>query len=128
MVAFAVKGVFLEIPNVVNSETINKKVWKSGCSNSKLVEKLEDVFKKTDKMSLPDLGSVLDLYLASNDSEGKSSYEPERIDHAKIMKPFILRRVKNDVLEELPAKTVIIKKCPKTAKRVCKLLRAHPME
>ncbi|XP_062870336.1 SWI/SNF-related matrix-associated actin-dependent regulator of chromatin subfamily A containing DEAD/H box 1b isoform X2 [Trichomycterus rosablanca] len=38
-------------------------------------------------------------------SEEQSSFEKDRIAHAKlIMKPFILRRVKSEVLKQLPAK------------------------
>ncbi|XP_039607057.1 SWI/SNF-related matrix-associated actin-dependent regulator of chromatin subfamily A containing DEAD/H box 1A isoform X2 [Polypterus senegalus] len=46
-------------------------------------------------------------------SEEQSIFEQERIAHAKqIMKPFILRRVKREVLDQLPAKEEIIKFCP----------------
>ncbi|KFM65528.1 SWI/SNF-related matrix-associated actin-dependent regulator of chromatin subfamily A containing DEAD/H box 1, partial [Stegodyphus mimosarum] len=49
----------------------------------------------------------------SKTNENKLSYEKERIDHAKrIMKPFVLRRLKREVLKELPPKHDEIKFCP----------------
>lgn len=54
----------------------------------------------------------------------KSTYEQERIDHAKkIMKPFILRRLKDDVLKQLPTKTIIVRMCPMTASQEKKYKR-----
>ena len=48
----------------------------------------------------------------SND-EGRSSYEKDRIKHAKrIMKPFFLRRLKSEVLTHLPAKTSSVEVVP----------------
>ena len=45
-------------------------------------------------------------------SDDSTSYEQERVAHAKrIMKPFILRRLRADVLQQLPPKTVIFQKC-----------------
>uniref|UniRef100_A0A8C7LID9 SNF2 related chromatin remodeling ATPase with DExD box 1b n=1 Tax=Oncorhynchus kisutch TaxID=8019 RepID=A0A8C7LID9_ONCKI len=45
-------------------------------------------------------------------SEEQSSFEMERISHAKlIMKPFILRRVKSEVLKQLPAKEEKVEFC-----------------
>ncbi|XP_028830533.1 SWI/SNF-related matrix-associated actin-dependent regulator of chromatin subfamily A containing DEAD/H box 1b isoform X2 [Denticeps clupeoides] len=50
-----------------------------------------------------------------NSSEDQSSFEKERIAHAKlIMKPFILRRVKSEVLKQLPAKEERVDFCPMT--------------
>ncbi|KAK7077745.1 ATP-dependent helicase smarcad1 [Halocaridina rubra] len=41
-----------------------------------------------------------------NEETSKSKFENERIEQAKrIMKPFFLRRLKNDVLKDLPTKT-----------------------
>lgn len=48
-----------------------------------------------------------------DESEGKSAYEQDKINHAKqIMKPFILRRLKADVLKQLPKKTIITQSVP----------------
>ncbi|XP_036382651.1 SWI/SNF-related matrix-associated actin-dependent regulator of chromatin subfamily A containing DEAD/H box 1A [Megalops cyprinoides] len=45
-------------------------------------------------------------------SEEQSSFEKDRIAHAKrIMKPFILRRVKSEVLKQLPAKEERVEFC-----------------
>ncbi|XP_056323369.1 SWI/SNF-related matrix-associated actin-dependent regulator of chromatin subfamily A containing DEAD/H box 1b isoform X3 [Danio aesculapii] len=45
-------------------------------------------------------------------SEEQSSFERDRITHAKlIMKPFILRRVKSEVLKQLPAKEEQVEFC-----------------
>ncbi|XP_019908993.2 SWI/SNF-related matrix-associated actin-dependent regulator of chromatin subfamily A containing DEAD/H box 1b isoform X2 [Esox lucius] len=49
---------------------------------------------------------------AAKSSEEQSSFEMERIAHAKlIMKPFILRRVKSEVLKQLPAKEQKVEFC-----------------
>ncbi|KAJ7987207.1 hypothetical protein DPEC_G00336350 [Dallia pectoralis] len=49
---------------------------------------------------------------AGKSSEEQSSFELERIAHAKrIMKPFILRRVKSEVLKQLPAKEETVEFC-----------------
>ena len=54
-------------------------------------------------------------FKATGNDVSKSSFEQERIDHAKkIMKPFILRRLKADVLKQLPKKEIVIKKCEMT--------------
>ncbi|XP_018613809.1 SWI/SNF-related matrix-associated actin-dependent regulator of chromatin subfamily A containing DEAD/H box 1A [Scleropages formosus] len=46
-------------------------------------------------------------------SEEQSRFEKDRITQAKlIMKPFILRRVKSEVLKQLPAKEVRVESCP----------------
>uniref|UniRef100_A0A2D4MHV4 DNA helicase n=1 Tax=Micrurus spixii TaxID=129469 RepID=A0A2D4MHV4_9SAUR len=51
-------------------------------------------------------------------SEEHSSYEKERITHAKqIIKPFILRRVKEEVLQQLPPKKDIVEWCEMTEKQ-----------
>uniref|UniRef100_W5N5I9 DNA helicase n=1 Tax=Lepisosteus oculatus TaxID=7918 RepID=W5N5I9_LEPOC len=50
--------------------------------------------------------------------EEQSTFERERIAHAKqIMKPFILRRVKNEVLKQLPSKEEKIEFCAMTEKQ-----------
>ncbi|XP_063773429.1 SWI/SNF-related matrix-associated actin-dependent regulator of chromatin subfamily A containing DEAD/H box 1 [Pseudophryne corroboree] len=49
----------------------------------------------------------------SKSTDEQSTFEKERINHAKlIMKPFILRRVKSEVLKQLPPKKDHIKFCP----------------
>ncbi|XP_060103034.1 SWI/SNF-related matrix-associated actin-dependent regulator of chromatin subfamily A containing DEAD/H box 1 [Heteronotia binoei] len=51
-------------------------------------------------------------------AEEHSVYEKERIAHAKqIMKPFILRRVKEEVLKQLPPKKDIIELCEMSEKQ-----------
>lgn len=50
---------------------------------------------------------------SKDESEEKSNYEQDKINHAKkIMKPFILRRLKDDVLKQLPKKAVEFKTVP----------------
>ncbi|XP_053317562.1 SWI/SNF-related matrix-associated actin-dependent regulator of chromatin subfamily A containing DEAD/H box 1 [Spea bombifrons] len=51
-------------------------------------------------------------------TDEQSTFEKERIAHAKlIMKPFILRRVKSEVLKQLPPKQDHIKSCPMSKKQ-----------
>ncbi|NWW94137.1 SMRCD regulator, partial [Rhynochetos jubatus] len=51
-------------------------------------------------------------------AEEQSMYEKERITHAKqIIKPFILRRVKDEVLKQLPPKKDIIELCAMSEKQ-----------
>ncbi|XP_064153358.1 SWI/SNF-related matrix-associated actin-dependent regulator of chromatin subfamily A containing DEAD/H box 1A [Anguilla rostrata] len=51
-------------------------------------------------------------------AEEKSSFEQDRIAHAKlIMKPFILRRVKSEVLKQLPDKEERLEFCPMSEKQ-----------
>ncbi|KAJ8262723.1 hypothetical protein COCON_G00151800 [Conger conger] len=51
-------------------------------------------------------------------SEEKSSFEQDRIAQAKlIMKPFILRRVKSEVLKQLPKKEEQLEICPMSEKQ-----------
>ncbi|KAM9455793.1 SWI/SNF-related matrix-associated actin-dependent regulator of chromatin subfamily A containing DEAD/H box 1b isoform 2-T2 [Clarias gariepinus] len=51
-------------------------------------------------------------------SEEQSSFEKDRIAHAKlIMKPFILRRIKSEVLKQLPAKEEQIEFCSMSQKQ-----------
>nr|XP_057927464.1 SWI/SNF-related matrix-associated actin-dependent regulator of chromatin subfamily A containing DEAD/H box 1A [Doryrhamphus excisus] len=50
--------------------------------------------------------------------EEQSRFEKDRISQAKrIMKPFILRRVKSEVLQQLPAKEVKVEFCPMSEKQ-----------
>ncbi|KAF8781585.1 SWI/SNF-related matrix-associated actin-dependent like protein [Argiope bruennichi] len=57
---------------------------------------------------------IKQMFSAVSKNEGnKNTYEKDRIEHAKqIMKPFVLRRLKKDVLQDLPGKTDEIKICP----------------
>lgn len=48
----------------------------------------------------------------------RTSYEKDRIAHAKrIMKPFFLRRLKADVLTDLPTKHSTVEKVPMSEKQ-----------
>lgn len=50
---------------------------------------------------------------ASREEGGKTEFERERIEQAKkIMRPFVLRRLKNDVLKDLPKKSEVVVKVP----------------
>lgn len=50
---------------------------------------------------------------ACKTEDNRSTFERERIEQAKrIMKPFVLRRLKFDVLKQLPAKHDEVKLCP----------------
>lgn len=50
--------------------------------------------------------------MISRSGDKKSKFERDRIKHAKrIMKPFVLRRLKCDVLAQLPPKTERIERC-----------------
>ncbi|GFO08557.1 swi/snf-related matrix-associated actin-dependent regulator of chromatin subfamily a containing dead/h box 1-like [Plakobranchus ocellatus] len=61
------------------------------------------------------LKKVFAMITRSSDEKQKSRFERDRIAQAKrIMKPFILRRLKRDVLQQLPKKTEYIEKCTMT--------------
>ncbi|KFP76139.1 SWI/SNF-related matrix-associated actin-dependent regulator of chromatin subfamily A containing DEAD/H box 1, partial [Acanthisitta chloris] len=54
----------------------------------------------------------------TKDAEEQSIYEKERIAHAKqIIKPFILRRVKDEVLKQLPPKKDLVELCAMSEKQ-----------
>ncbi|XP_068797667.1 SWI/SNF-related matrix-associated actin-dependent regulator of chromatin subfamily A containing DEAD/H box 1 isoform X3 [Struthio camelus] len=54
----------------------------------------------------------------TKNAEEQSVYEKERIAHAKqIIKPFILRRVKDEVLKQLPPKKDLIELCAMSEKQ-----------
>lgn len=60
---------------------------------------------------------------ASRDEGGKTQFEKERIEQAKrIMKPFVLRRLKDDVLIDLPKKSEETVKC-RLSERQAKLYK-----
>ncbi|XP_017324361.1 SWI/SNF-related matrix-associated actin-dependent regulator of chromatin subfamily A containing DEAD/H box 1A isoform X2 [Ictalurus punctatus] len=57
--------------------------------------------------------SQISKMFSTKSSEEESSFHKDRIAQAKlIMKPFILRRVKSEVLKELPPKVEKIEMCP----------------
>ncbi|XP_046728087.1 SWI/SNF-related matrix-associated actin-dependent regulator of chromatin subfamily A containing DEAD/H box 1A isoform X2 [Silurus meridionalis] len=57
--------------------------------------------------------SQISKMFSTKSSEEESSFHKERIAQARlIMKPFILRRVKSEVLKELPPKVEKINMCP----------------
>ncbi|XP_051525370.1 SWI/SNF-related matrix-associated actin-dependent regulator of chromatin subfamily A containing DEAD/H box 1A-like [Myxocyprinus asiaticus] len=57
--------------------------------------------------------SQISKMFSTRSSEEESSFHKERITQAKlIMKPFILRRVKSEVLKQLPPKVEKIEMCP----------------
>lgn len=59
------------------------------------------------------LKKMFSLFPKSQDETEKSSYEKDRIAHAKkIMKPFFLRRLKVDVLTDLPSKVASVERVP----------------
>ena len=54
----------------------------------------------------------------SNRNVCRTNYEKDRIAHAKrIMKPFFLRRLKADVLTDLPNKNTSLEKVPMSEKQ-----------
>ena len=55
----------------------------------------------------------LRFFQKSGEDNERSSYEKDRIKHAKrIMKPFFLRRLKSEVLTDLPHKTSSMETVP----------------
>ncbi|XP_072289256.1 SWI/SNF-related matrix-associated actin-dependent regulator of chromatin subfamily A containing DEAD/H box 1A [Eucyclogobius newberryi] len=59
-----------------------------------------------------DSTTQLSKMFSMKSSEGESKFEKQRISQAKrIMKPFILRRVKTEVLKQLPAKEEAVEYC-----------------
>ncbi|KAM8759982.1 SWI/SNF-related matrix-associated actin-dependent regulator of chromatin subfamily A containing DEAD/H box 1A [Acanthopagrus schlegelii] len=62
--------------------------------------------------------SQLSKMFSMKSHEEQSSFERERISQAKlIMKPFILRRVKSEVLKQLPAKEEKVESCSMSEKQ-----------
>lgn len=65
-----------------------------------------------------DTTSELSKMFSMKSQEEQSKFERQRISQAKrIMKPFILRRVKNEVLKQLPAKEEKVEQCPMSTKQ-----------
>jgi len=59
------------------------------------------------------LRKMFSLFPKTQDESERSSYEKDRIAHAKrIMKPFFLRRLKADVLTDLPKKSTSVERVP----------------
>ncbi|XP_059193202.1 SWI/SNF-related matrix-associated actin-dependent regulator of chromatin subfamily A containing DEAD/H box 1A [Centropristis striata] len=62
--------------------------------------------------------SQLSKMFSMKSHEEQSRFERDRISQAKlIMKPFILRRVKSEVLKQLPAKEEKVESCPMSDKQ-----------
>ncbi|XP_071411964.1 SWI/SNF-related matrix-associated actin-dependent regulator of chromatin subfamily A containing DEAD/H box 1 isoform X2 [Pithys albifrons albifrons] len=58
------------------------------------------------------------MFSSKTSAEEQSIYEKERIAHAKqIIKPFILRRVKDEVLKQLPPKKDLVELCAMSEKQ-----------
>ena len=56
---------------------------------------------------------MFSMFPRTNEQNERSAYEKDRIAHAKqIMKPFFLRRLKSEVLKDLPTKTSEIVNVP----------------
>ncbi|KAI8498571.1 ATP-dependent helicase smarcad1 [Branchiostoma belcheri] len=55
------------------------------------------------------------MFAAVSKGKSESKFQRERIEHAKrIMQPFVLRRLKRDVLTQLPKKHEQVERCPMT--------------
>ncbi|KAK3091472.1 hypothetical protein FSP39_020046 [Pinctada imbricata] len=69
---------------------------------------MPDIFMgKTDQLK-----RMFSMISKGNDDKSRSRFESERIMHAKrIMKPFVLRRLKSEVQKQLPQKTEVIEYC-----------------
>uniref|UniRef100_A0A0K2U565 SWI/SNF-related matrix-associated actin-dependent regulator of chromatin subfamily A containing DEAD/H box 1 homolog n=1 Tax=Lepeophtheirus salmonis TaxID=72036 RepID=A0A0K2U565_LEPSM len=64
------------------------------------------------------LKKVFSLFPKASEKQSRSNYEQERIAHAKhIMKPFFLRRLKVDVIKNLPPKNERVEKLPLTSRQ-----------
>ncbi|XP_035685571.1 SWI/SNF-related matrix-associated actin-dependent regulator of chromatin subfamily A containing DEAD/H box 1-like [Branchiostoma floridae] len=59
------------------------------------------------------------MFASVSKGKSESKFQRERIEHAKrIMQPFVLRRLKRDVLTQLPKKHEQVEHCPMTDKQV----------
>merc|ERR1712032_1128331 len=64
------------------------------------------------------LKKMFSLFPKQQDECERSNYEKDRIAHAKrIMKPFFLRRLKSDVLTDLPAKIASVERVPMSTRQ-----------
>lgn len=72
-----------------------------------LVELMSLLVFTMPRMFMPKIAHVEALFSsASREDGGRTQFERERIEQAKkIMRPFVLRRLKNDVLRDLPKKS-----------------------
>lgn len=79
-----------------------------------LVELMSLLVFTMPRMFMSKMAHVEALFsMASREEGGKTQFERQRIEQAKkIMKPFVLRRLKLDVLKDLPKKTEDIVKVP----------------
>lgn len=79
-----------------------------------LVELMSLLVFTMPRMFMSKMAHVEALFsMASREEGGKTQFEQQRIEQAKkIMKPFVLRRLKLDVLKDLPKKTEDIVRVP----------------
>jgi len=64
------------------------------------------------------LKKMFSLFPKQQDESERSNYEKDRIAHAKrIMKPFFLRRLKADVLTDLPQKIATVERVPMSTRQ-----------
>jgi len=79
-----------------------------------LVELMSLLVFTMPRMLMPKMTHVEALFSAASREEGgRTQFERERIEQAKkIMKPFVLRRLKDDVLKDLPKKKEETVLCP----------------
>jgi len=64
------------------------------------------------------LKKMFTLFPKNKDEDDRGKYELDRIAHAKsIMKPFVLRRLKSQVMTDLPDKTVEVKSIAMSARQ-----------
>jgi len=64
------------------------------------------------------LRKMFSLFPKQQDENERTSYEKDRIAHAKrIMKPFFLRRLKSEVLTHLPAKVQSVERVPMSTRQ-----------
>lgn len=79
-----------------------------------LVELMSLLVFTMPRMFMPKITHVETLFSSASRTEGgKTEFERERIEQAKkIMRPFVLRRLKDDVLKDLPKKSESVVRCP----------------
>lgn len=79
-----------------------------------LVELMSLLVFSMPRMLMSKMSHVEALFSAASREEGgRTQFEKERIEQAKkIMKPFVLRRLKEDVLKDLPKKSEETVMCP----------------
>lgn len=84
-----------------------------------LVELMSLLVFSMPRMLMSKMNHVEALFSAASREEGgKTQFEKERIEQAKkIMKPFVLRRLKEDVLKDLPKKSEETIMCPMSGRQ-----------